>query len=87
MSDRCALTNSVNFLGLVIFFVSELLWVFQAAVYGLGVCAEFGGSVFKPLVGGKFIYLSQKRVCFAEYHFLMNFHRGSVKVKCCIATS
>nr|GMD21565.1 importin-5-like [Ipomoea batatas] len=23
----------------------------QAAVYGLGVCAEFGGSVFKPLVG------------------------------------
>jgi len=24
----------------------------QAAVYGLGVCAEFGGSVFKPLVGG-----------------------------------
>lgn len=26
---------------------------FQAAVYGLGVCAEFGGSVFKPLVGGK----------------------------------
>lgn len=26
--------------------------VSQAAVYGLGVCAEFGGSVFKPLVGG-----------------------------------
>ncbi|PSS14495.1 Importin-5 like [Actinidia chinensis var. chinensis] len=23
----------------------------QAAVYGLGVCAEFGGSVFKPFVG------------------------------------
>ncbi|XP_027072925.1 uncharacterized protein [Coffea arabica] len=23
----------------------------QAAVYGLGVCAEFGGTVFKPLVG------------------------------------
>lgn len=23
----------------------------QAAVYGLGVCAEFGGSAFKPLVG------------------------------------
>ncbi|XP_010531149.1 PREDICTED: importin-5-like isoform X1 [Tarenaya hassleriana] len=23
----------------------------QAAVYGLGVCSEFGGSVFKPLVG------------------------------------
>jgi hypothetical protein len=23
----------------------------QAAVYGLGVCAEFGGSVFKPLIG------------------------------------
>ena len=30
--------------------------LFQAAVYGLGVCAEFGGSVFKPLVGGK-VYL------------------------------
>lgn len=24
---------------------------FQAAVYGLGVCAEFGGAAFKPLVG------------------------------------
>ncbi|CAL9075224.1 unnamed protein product [Musa acuminata var. zebrina] len=23
----------------------------QAAVYGVGVCAEFGGSVFRPLVG------------------------------------
>ncbi|ONK65481.1 uncharacterized protein A4U43_C07F37550 [Asparagus officinalis] len=23
----------------------------QAAVYGIGVCAEFGGSVFRPLVG------------------------------------
>ncbi|XP_058087497.1 uncharacterized protein LOC131234581 [Magnolia sinica] len=23
----------------------------QAIVYGIGVCAEFGGSVFKPLVG------------------------------------
>ncbi|KAI8001583.1 Importin-5 [Camellia lanceoleosa] len=22
----------------------------QAAIYGLGICAEFGGSVFKPLV-------------------------------------
>ncbi|KAJ0793168.1 putative armadillo-like helical, TOG domain, importin beta family [Helianthus annuus] len=25
----------------------------QAAVYGLGVCAEHGGSVIKPLIGGK----------------------------------
>lgn len=25
---------------------------FQAAVYGIGVCAEFGRSMFKPLVGG-----------------------------------
>lgn len=34
--------------------ISDLpLWYDQAAVYGLGVCAEFGGSVFKPLVGGK----------------------------------
>ncbi|KAK7247138.1 hypothetical protein RIF29_42015 [Crotalaria pallida] len=29
----------------------EIPDVRQAAVYGLGVCAEFGGSVFKPLVG------------------------------------
>lgn len=28
----------------------------QAAVYGIGVCAEFGGSVFRPLVGGSFIH-------------------------------
>jgi len=26
--------------------------ILQAAVYGIGVCAEFGGSVFRPLVGG-----------------------------------
>lgn len=30
---------------------------FQAAVYGLGVCAEFGGPVFKPLVGGTFYFI------------------------------
>ena len=24
----------------------------QAVIYGVGVCAEFGGSVFNPLVGG-----------------------------------
>ena len=29
---------------------------FQAAVYGLGVCAEFGGSVIKPLVGGTILF-------------------------------
>lgn len=27
----------------------------QAAVYGIGVCAEFGGSVFRPLVGGIYV--------------------------------
>lgn len=26
--------------------------VLQASVYGIGVCAEFGGAAFKPLVGG-----------------------------------
>lgn len=31
------------------------MFAFQAAVYGLGVCAEFGGSVFKPLVGGDYL--------------------------------
>ncbi|KAH1050748.1 hypothetical protein AAZX31_08G112200 [Glycine max] len=30
----------------------------QAAVYGLGVCAEFGGSVFKPLVGEALLRLN-----------------------------
>lgn len=29
----------------------------QAAVYGVGVCAEYGGAVFRPLVGGKLFYL------------------------------
>lgn len=29
----------------------------QAAVYGIGVCAEFGGSAFRPLVGGILIKL------------------------------
>jgi hypothetical protein len=24
----------------------------QASVYGIGVCAEFGGAAFKPVVGG-----------------------------------
>ena len=35
-------------------FSSILCGCFQAAVYGLGVCAEVGGSVFKHLVGGNF---------------------------------
>lgn len=26
--------------------------VLQASVYGIGVCAEYGGAAFKPLVGG-----------------------------------
>lgn len=26
--------------------------VVQAAVYGIGVCAEFGGAKFQPVVGG-----------------------------------
>ena len=36
-------------------------FMFQAAVYGLGVCAEFGGPVFKPLVGGKFCMIDIRR--------------------------
>lgn len=57
-------------------------------MYGLGVCAEFGGSVFKPLVGGNFIYISQERLCFGQnINFLVNFCRGSVTVKCCVTTS
>jgi hypothetical protein len=30
----------------------------QAAVYGVGVCAEFGGHVFRPLVGGSRVMLT-----------------------------
>jgi hypothetical protein len=32
--------------------------VFQAAVYGIGICAGLGGSgsVFKPLVGGSLLF-------------------------------
>ena len=29
-----------------------LLYLLQAAVYGIGVCAEFGGAKFKAIVGG-----------------------------------
>jgi len=39
-------------------------------VYGLGVCAEFGGSVFKPLVGGTAGYINRlpkkKKLYFIE---------------------
>lgn len=35
----------------------------QAAVYGLGVCAEFGGSVFKALVGGKLLSAFSPSLC------------------------
>lgn len=34
-----------------LYLIQPLLYL-QAAVYGIGVCAEFGGSVFKPLVQG-----------------------------------
>ena len=29
--------------------------VLQAAIFRIGICAEFGGSVFRPLVGGNFL--------------------------------
>lgn len=48
---------------------SHLKWkpiTFQAAVYGIGVCAEFGGSVFRPLVGGGLL-CSSLVACFCEY--------------------
>ena len=31
---------------------SFLTCCFQAAVYGIGICAEFGGSAFRPHTGG-----------------------------------
>lgn len=44
----------VNY-GLYFYLFSPCRYGFiQAAVYGLGVCAEFGGSAFKQLVGGRF---------------------------------
>lgn len=43
---------------------------FQAAVYGIGVCAEFGGSVFKPLVGGRLFHGHIVAVLFVIFFFL-----------------
>lgn len=40
---------SIDFYLLLIVTSVEVL---QASVYGIGVCAEFGGAAFKPLVGG-----------------------------------
>lgn len=53
MSDRSALTKLPQFIcfKFAVLILVALLF-FQAAVYGLGVCAEFGGPVFKHLVGG-----------------------------------
>eukprot|EP00262_Sarcandra_glabra_P020966 TRINITY_DN855_c0_g1_i1.p1 TRINITY_DN855_c0_g1~~TRINITY_DN855_c0_g1_i1.p1 ORF type:complete len:1178 (+),score=212.96 TRINITY_DN855_c0_g1_i1:195-3536(+) len=39
----------------------------QAAVYGIGVCAEFGGPVFKPLIGEA---LSRLNVVIRQYNAL-----------------
>lgn len=65
--------------------------LFQAAVYGLGVCAEFGGSVFKPLVGGVFIlnieYLKSVNPFRQLLTFLVASSRGSFKVECCDSAS
>lgn len=57
MSDRFA-SLKLYFFICISWFLTKLLDLFQAAVYGLGVCAEFGGSVFKPLVGGKCCIMS-----------------------------
>lgn len=51
---------SIDFRLLLIVTSAEVL---QASVYGIGVCAEFGGAAFKPLVGGgqlnfKALYIS-----------------------------
>lgn len=36
----------------------------QAAVYGVGVCSEFGGSAFRPLVGGNLcVFLISVSLC------------------------
>lgn len=43
-----------NDLNLYLLSFDLYFYFLQAAVYGLGVCAEFGGSVVKPLVGGIF---------------------------------
>lgn len=37
--------------------------LYQASVYGIGVCAEFGGAAFKPVVGGMhFLFATTLRV-------------------------
>ena len=42
------------------------MFIFQAAVYGLGVCAEFGGSVFKSLVGGNFVCVLKELIFYSS---------------------
>lgn len=44
------------------------LW--QASVYGIGVCAEFGGPSFKPLVGGKKIESLDSKTCCLLHLFM-----------------
>lgn len=36
------------------------LLLHQAAVYGVGVCAEYGGTTFQPIVGGKLASFGQR---------------------------
>lgn len=95
MSDRF---DSSNFFFFFFFFPSKCLVstsyacsieLFQAAVYGLGVCAEFGGPVFKPLVGGIFyLYIGKiiSSIWFLTMTFL-SFIRGTFKAKCCNSAS
>lgn len=49
----------------------------QAAVYGVGLCAEYGGSVFKPLVGGRLLCSCFVSV-FVQSCFLVCFLMGVI---------
>lgn len=63
MSDRFSETHTTIILPKVMLLSGQCLnayWYFQAAVYGIGICAEFGGSMVKPLVGGK---LRSRKAC------------------------
>ena len=79
MLDRSeSFFNAQRFMGVILHNFSRsagscLTCCFQAAVYGIGICAEFGGSAFRPHTGGMcFTYCKSDYfiVTFCCWHWL-----------------
>jgi hypothetical protein len=49
--------------------ISFLTCCFQAAVYGIGICAECGGSAFRPHTGGMFCIYVVFDLCIVAFVF------------------